>query len=308
MFREKDNLPDVSRIMQELAVDGLHDGVGLAPDGDSSCEIGGGERFDGGEDGTPAGFPDLDQLPAGLRRCLELAIAVAVRLLTVRGEEVCPTRLHVAGHVLHEGGDGVGFRVEDTQQVGIGNLFHRSLGLLLVLAEQSQDILQIGSLEFHGYRIDETAVTAKVPPVYIKQDVTKAPQAGLDELVAELAVSAVGIQRMLDAQRAETLRHFTEQDIECLETFGLASLLAPAQQVSEFRVATDLSVSVSKERELRISVRPVNLAYRLKRGTRQVAESRIEICVNRVPLPEGARPKTTAAGAAVSMSKEGSLK
>ena len=37
---EKDDLADVVRVMRELAIDGLHHGVGFAADGDGAGEVG----------------------------------------------------------------------------------------------------------------------------------------------------------------------------------------------------------------------------------------------------------------------------
>lgn len=149
-----------------------------------------------------------------------------------------------------------------------------------------------------GTRIDNSPVTDAARHVYIEQDVTKPPLADVTELVTELAVSAVAVQRTLDAYRTGTLERLSDEDVDRLRAVGLGTLTAPQYQVSEFRVATSLAVRISREREVKIAVRPVNLAFRLARGSEETTESRIEICVNRVPLPDaGPARKATAAGA-----------
>jgi len=144
--------------------------------------------------------------------------------------------------------------------------------------------------------------------VYIEQDVTKARLPELAELVTELAVSAVAVQKTLDAHRTATLRKLSDEDVDRLWALGLGSLIAPQYQVSEFRAAASLVVRIAKEKEFKIAARPVNLAFRLARGSQETAESRIEICVNRVPLPDAdpARRATAAGAGAITEAKGGS--
>src|SRR5579872_1945861 len=68
MFGEKDDLTAMIRVMRNLAVDGLHDRVGFAADGDGSDEIGIGKRLQRLENAVPALFPQCEQSSAGLRR------------------------------------------------------------------------------------------------------------------------------------------------------------------------------------------------------------------------------------------------
>lgn len=87
---EQDYLAHMVRIVRELAVDSLHDGVCLAADRDSKGEIGFCERLEGGEDTRPAVFPIGDEGVTRGRGIDELAVAIAVGLFAVSGEEVGP--------------------------------------------------------------------------------------------------------------------------------------------------------------------------------------------------------------------------
>lgn len=125
-------------------------------------------------------------------------------------------------------------------------------------------------------------------------------------MVTELAASAVAVQKTLDAHRTATLQKLTDEDVERVRAVGLGLLIAPQYQVSEFRAATSLVVRIVKEKEFKIAARPVNLAFRLARGSQETAESRIEICVDRVPLPDAdpARKATAAGAGAITEARE----
>ena len=140
------------RDVPQLAIDGLQDGMSLAADGDGAGEIGIGERLDGGEEAAPAVFPQVKQLGARRGRVDELAVAVAIRLFAVGGEEVGPARAHVARHVLHDDGDGIGFGVEGHIKLLIRDLRHRTLRQALGETEEGECVFKKRCCEFecHG--------------------------------------------------------------------------------------------------------------------------------------------------------------
>ena len=112
MLRQQNDLADVMRIVGELAIDGLHHGVLFAANGDGAGQVGVGERLQRGEEAGPARFPHRQEFGARCGRLFEFAVAIAVGLLAVGGEEVGPARAHVAGHVLHDGRNGIAFVIE----------------------------------------------------------------------------------------------------------------------------------------------------------------------------------------------------
>jgi len=140
------------RVMSQLAIDGLHDGVRFATDGDGAAEIGVGKRLDGGEDTVPACFPFCEKRFARGGRIDEFAVAVARGLFTVGGEEIGKSGAHVADHVLDDDGDGVGLWIEDREELFVADLLHGALGELLVVAEERERVGDVGGCEFerHG--------------------------------------------------------------------------------------------------------------------------------------------------------------
>src|SRR5579863_2723593 len=120
MLRQKNNLSNVRRIVGNLPVDGLQDRVRLGANGDGAHYVFGLEGVDGGEDTRPAFIPPLYDVGAG--GCgldFEFAIAKAVWLFAVGGKEVGEAGAHVAGQMLDENGDGVGFGIEGDEKVVI---------------------------------------------------------------------------------------------------------------------------------------------------------------------------------------------
>ena len=88
------------------------------------------------------------------------------------------------------------------------------------------------------------------------------------------------------------LQHFGVNVASLVVSLGVGSLAAPSLQVTDFRVAAQILVKLSRGTELAITVRPVNLGFRITHESTQEQESRIEICVNRVPLPGGSPMKS----------------
>jgi len=64
------------------------------------------------------------------------AVAIAVGLLTVRGEEVSPARAHVARHMLRHDRDRIRLFIQRGEQLFVRDLLHRPFGELLVIPEQ----------------------------------------------------------------------------------------------------------------------------------------------------------------------------
>ena len=151
MAREKDDLADVIGVVSDLAIDGLEDGVRFAADGDGAGEIGVGERGESGEEDFPAGFPKGEEFGAGRGRGFEFGVAIAGGLFTVGGEEVGPTGAHVAGEMLDDDGDGIGFGAEDGEEGWVGSLGHGAFAEFFVVVEESGGVLDVRSEEFVGH-------------------------------------------------------------------------------------------------------------------------------------------------------------
>lgn len=125
--------------------------MGFATDSYGAGKIIIGEGLQGGKDSVPPGLPRLQQGGTGGGWVDEFVVAVPVGLLAVFGEEVGPTRMHVADHMFHNESDGIGFFVEGSEQVLVRNLFNGAFGELLVVAEEREGILEIrsGELDWH---------------------------------------------------------------------------------------------------------------------------------------------------------------
>jgi hypothetical protein len=135
MLGEKQNLANVMSVVSDLAVDGLHDGVRLGTNRDCSREVRLRERFERVEKIFPAAFPHFDYLGAGCGWGLKFRVAVAVGFFPIRGQEIEPARAHIAGHVLHKDGDGIGFRIQGDEQGFVRALRHRAVTQLFVVAK-----------------------------------------------------------------------------------------------------------------------------------------------------------------------------
>ena len=130
--------------MNRVVVTGL--GV-LAPNGHRPLHILLGKRFKCSEYTLPALFPDGEQRFTRSGRFGEFSVPMAVWLLSIAGQEVRPSRSHVAGHMLHNYGNRIHLAVQHRHQLFIRNLRHRSFGQVLVITEQCERILQIRSRE-----------------------------------------------------------------------------------------------------------------------------------------------------------------
>lgn len=100
----------------------------------------------------PAVLPYFHESGAGCGGIYEFAVAIAVRLFAVGGEEVGPAGAHVAGQVLHDDRDGVGFFVDGDEELLVGELLHGAFGELLVVPEYHEGVLEVrrGELRCHA--------------------------------------------------------------------------------------------------------------------------------------------------------------
>src|SRR6266700_3848513 len=116
MLCQVNDLPHMVRIMRDLPVDGLHDGVRLGADRNISNQVFIAQRRERVEQMLPAAFPHFHQCGACFRRILEFRVAIAVRLLSVSRQKIRPARTHVSRQVLHDDGAGIRFRIERGKQ------------------------------------------------------------------------------------------------------------------------------------------------------------------------------------------------
>jgi len=135
-------------IVGYLAIDGLHDRVGFVADKDFAAEVGVGERGQGVEEMSPAGFPLGEELVACCGGGFEFGVAVAVGLFAVGGEKIGPAGTHVAVEVFDDDGDGIGFCVEGGGERFIGGLSDRALAEVFVIAENAGGVGDVGGGEF----------------------------------------------------------------------------------------------------------------------------------------------------------------
>src|SRR5262249_15359833 len=108
MLGEKHDLADVISVMHELAIDRLHYGVLFAADIHLLLQIIDLQRVERVKHALPATFPKSAYVV--FRRFGDdnkFIVAVAIRFLTVSGEEIGPARDRITGYVLHDHGDAV---------------------------------------------------------------------------------------------------------------------------------------------------------------------------------------------------------
>ena len=132
---EQQDLIGVAGVVRDLARDRLVDRVRLAANHHGALQVGVGQRRQRVEHALPAVLPFGDQLGALWPRILELAIAHAIGLLAVAGQEVDPARSHVAGHVAHQDRDAVRLGIDRGVQLLVRQLLDRLVGELLDLLE-----------------------------------------------------------------------------------------------------------------------------------------------------------------------------
>jgi len=135
MAREKNNLPDVVGVVRDLAVDGLRHGMRLGANRYGPGQVRVSQWLKRIEEILPAAFPEFQQFSTRLRRGFKFRVAISVGLLSIGGQEICPTRFHVPHHVFDDGGDGIRFGVEHSEQARIRALRDGAVSQLLVVAE-----------------------------------------------------------------------------------------------------------------------------------------------------------------------------
>src|SRR5437899_3206504 len=147
MLCQANDLPHVVRIMRDLPVDGLHDGVWLGANGNLSTQIFVAQRRERVENMFPSAFPRFHQCGACFRCILEFRVAIAVRLLSVSRQKIRPARTHVSRQVFHNDGDRVRCRIERVKEPLVRALLDRALSELFVVSKNVGGILRIGCRE-----------------------------------------------------------------------------------------------------------------------------------------------------------------
>src|ERR1700674_3053598 len=123
MLGQKNNLPDMRRVVRNLAIDRLQNGVRFAANHHSARHIFRFERVYRAEDTSPAFVPPAHYVsPRGRATHLKLAIAETVGLFAVAGEEVGEARPHIACQVLYKNGNGIRLRIKRQEKVVIPKL------------------------------------------------------------------------------------------------------------------------------------------------------------------------------------------
>src|SRR6478672_12371491 len=90
-FADKDDLPDMIRIMRKLPVDGFHYSMTLVTDVDDFAEIVIGQRTQSVKEAIPALIPQLHHEISGLNVVVKFGIAMAPRFLAVGSQKVSPS-------------------------------------------------------------------------------------------------------------------------------------------------------------------------------------------------------------------------
>ena len=87
-----------------------------------------------------------------MRGRFEFGVALAIRFFAVAREEISPAGTHIAGHVLDDDGDGIGFGVERSEKIGVGTLLDGAVAEALVIAEKIASVFGIRGckLVWHG--------------------------------------------------------------------------------------------------------------------------------------------------------------
>src|SRR6266700_2405690 len=147
MLCQVNDLPHMVRIMRDLPVDGLHDGVRLGANGNLSTQVVIAQRRERVENIFPSALPHFHQCGACFRRILEFRVAIAVRLLSVSRQKIRPARAHVSRHVLHDDDDGIRLRIERGKEPLVWALLDRALSEFFVVSENVGGILRIGCRE-----------------------------------------------------------------------------------------------------------------------------------------------------------------
>ena len=145
MLRQKNDLPHMIGVVRQLPIDGLQDGVWLAPDRHRAIEVFRLQSLDGLENNRPAFLPPARDFGAGGSDGIqfELLITIAGWLFTVCSQEIGEARAHVATQVLDDDRDGIRLGVESDKHFFIRELRHGSISQALVAAKLALDFVDI---------------------------------------------------------------------------------------------------------------------------------------------------------------------
>jgi len=143
MFRQNDNLAAVIGVMRNLSIDGLQNRMRFTTNRNCAAQVRVCECIQRGKQTLPTVFPHLQQRGASGRRLDEFRVPLAAGLLSIRCQEIRPTRPHIAGRVFHHDGDRVRILIQQGIQLLVRDLRNRAIGQLLVVAKQRLDVLKI---------------------------------------------------------------------------------------------------------------------------------------------------------------------
>src|SRR5258708_6567072 len=144
-FGDVKNLADVVSVVGDLAVDCLHDRVGVTPDIYRSRNVFGLQRVESLEGDLPAVVPPAhDLLTGGAGFQFKFLVAAAIWFLSVTGQKIPEAGALVAAHMLYDQGDAVRRRVGRVKEVRILQLRKSAFGQALVPAEAAAGFVIIG--------------------------------------------------------------------------------------------------------------------------------------------------------------------
>ena len=140
---EQNDLSNVVGTVRGLPLKGLHDGVGLAANGDGSQQV---VRIEGlyrAEDDAPTLLPEVQQRIGRPDIVDELGVPVAIGLLAIAGEEVAKAGAHVACQVLDQYRHRVRFGIDQAVVIFGLELGEGPLGKALLAAEEVQGGVEV---------------------------------------------------------------------------------------------------------------------------------------------------------------------
>ena len=144
MFRQVHDLSHVIRVVHDLAVDGLQHGMRFAVNGDRAAQVVRLQRVDRLENQMPILLPRAEHFFAfGVGVHDKFAVAIAVGLFAVAGQEAGKARAHVARQVLHHDGHAVGLSIGRGKKLLIRELGDGVIGKALVAAQAAENFVEV---------------------------------------------------------------------------------------------------------------------------------------------------------------------
>ena len=116
MLADQRDLAGVPGVVSELPRNRQCNRMWLVSNSDDASQIGICQWLQCVEHALPAIFPLHHQFSPWKLKVEELGFTIAAGLLAIGGEEIGPTRNHVAGYVLHDGGDTILQRIDPAMQ------------------------------------------------------------------------------------------------------------------------------------------------------------------------------------------------